>query len=240
MEKPAEATEAKAPKPALSETTRSDFIDTFDGTTLKNHWEVINPHHDNFAVKNGKLLVVSSSETKPADKNMENLFRLTTPLPEGDWVMTTKVTVNFQTKQERIFLGTYENPDNFVLVMTEECSDRGSSAAFCHVGAIKNSQGKSVQFRKRFWESNIQGPFSESIKALPQPLLLRLRKEGRSYIGGIMMEGDKESKWIELEKLTMIRLKGSLVIGVYQNYAGDGGKTPVYFDWVKIEKKPNK
>jgi von Willebrand factor type A domain. len=223
-------------KPPEKKKTELYFSDDFDGDILKEHWEVINPNTDNFIVENGKLLVVNSSDIKPSDKNMENLFRLTTPLPEGDWVMSAKVTVNFQTKQERIFLGTYENPDNFILVLTEECSDRGSSAAYCHVGVIKNSQGKSVPSRKRFWESNIQGPFSESIKALPQPLLLRIRKEGTSYIGGIMMEANKEPKWIELDKLTLLRPKGNLVIGLYQNYAGEGGETPVCFDWVKVEK----
>jgi hypothetical protein len=69
---------------------------------------------------------------------------------------------------------------------------------------------------------------------MPQPLLLRLQKKGRSYTASAMLEGAVAPRWIELETLTMLRDEGSLAIGFYQSNEVSGESTG-YFDWVKIE-----
>ena len=78
----------KSDEPVIQESISSDFFEDFDGTKLKNYWEVINPNTENFFMKNGELLVISSSDIKLSDKNVENVFRLKKSSPQGDWAMT--------------------------------------------------------------------------------------------------------------------------------------------------------
>ena len=84
---------------------------------LAEHWEVINPNPDGFIVENGNLLIVSSSQGKLTEENIENFFRLTKPLLKGDWVMTVKMDVDFPTQQERPFIGLYSDKDVYLVVL---------------------------------------------------------------------------------------------------------------------------
>ena len=206
------------------------FEDNFDGDDLQDHWEIINLVPDYFIVENSGLLMIGATAGSLQQETASNLFVLAKDLPAGDWEMTAKVSIDFQTTYEQILLGLYDSPDSHIVTLV-----RCDYTAACFVESLKNSKGNVSQFSREFWQKGQPGVYSEIMKTLPQPLVLRLRKEGRSYYGGVMAAGAEEAVWHELEKLTDLRGRGRLAIGVNQGWDGVKGETPVVFDWVKIE-----
>ena len=49
-----------------------------------------------------------------------------------------------------------------------------------------------------------------------------------------MFEGAEEPKWVSLDKFTVLRQKGKVVVGLYQASEVKGESTAMV-DWVKIE-----
>jgi len=69
---------------------------------------------------------------------------------------------------------------------------------------------------------------------MPQPVYVRLRKEGRRYFVAIKPVEAFESKCVEMEKMTALRAAGNLAMGLYQASEVTGEST-VTIDWVKIQ-----
>ena len=224
----------QAPEPKKG--PKEFFRDDFDGEELADHWEVLNPNPDAFIVEDGKLLVINSVVSQLANKNVENFFSLTSPVPEGDWIMTAKLRIDFQTGKEIFFLGLYRDEDNYILgkVWAPTFYNRHSAL---HISITKRSKGKDVNFEKSVWNDGIDHggiPDSEIHSLIPQPILFRIRKKGRSFIVGGKLEGLKDAKWVETDKLSSLRAKGTLAFGILQA-AATNGETLVNVDWIKIE-----
>lgn len=150
--------------------------------------------------------------------------------------MTAKVKVDFQTQWEQFFIGVYENKDTYIIVQNTPSSQNPSG--FWNpfrVEVVKNTRGQLSRFTKEIFKE-IKKPvaFSQAMRDLPQPLLLRLRKEGHNYFAAAMLEGAEKPQWVDLEKVISLRQKGNLIIGFYQGRKVPGEST-VTIDWVKIE-----
>jgi len=167
-----------------------------------------------------------------AKENVPNLFRLTKSMPKGNWVMTAKFTIKYQTAQERPYLALYQDAKNYIEVLASAYFPYGMRPA-PHVvlEARKISKGKVSSFAQPIWMGSFEGSFSEPI---PQPIILRITKKGRSYYPAAMLEGAEKPKWVELEKLTVLRHKGTPAVGLYQAKKV-GGESTMKVDWVKIE-----
>ena len=218
------------------------FRDDFDGEDLADHWEVLKPNPDAFIVEDGKLLIVSGTPGSMANETVENVFRLSAPLPKGDWTITARFSVEFQTWMERAFIGIFDNRDNYLEISLRSIvGEYGLNRypAFDIVG-VRRSKGKDKTAARRIWRGKNTGDYSnagnfaDGTKTFPQPVLLRLQKKGRSYIGGVMLEGAKEPKWLNLDKFTILRQKGKVAVGLYQTKKAEGEGT-MLVDWVKIE-----
>ena len=224
---------AKPPKPK-KKGLKEVFRDDFKGEEVAEHWEIINPNPDAFIVEDGKLLMVSAAGGAINQENVENLFRLSTKLPKGDWVMSAKFEVDYQTQNERPFIGLYQDPENYLVVQTKAIA-WGTFSIF-YIEAIRMAKGKAARFEKRIWESKEVNPynFDDSMKTLPQPIVLRIRKEGRKYWPGIMLEGEEKPKWVDLGAFTILRQKGQPAVGLYQAEKVEGESTAMV-DWLRIE-----
>ena len=218
------------------------FRDDFDGEDLADHWEVLKPNPDAFIVEDGKLLIVSGTPGSMANETVENVFRLSAPLPKGDWTITARFSVEFQTWMERAFIGIFDNRDNYLEISLRSIvGEYGLNRypAFDIVG-VRRSKGKDKTAARRIWRGKNTGDYSnagnfaDGTKTFPQPVLLRLQKKGRSYIGGVMLEGAKEPKWLNLDKFTILRQKGKVAVGLYKASKVEGEGT-IFVDWVKIE-----
>ncbi|MGH9203211.1 MAG: hypothetical protein ACRD2A_18440, partial [Vicinamibacterales bacterium] len=205
--------------------------------------QVLNPNPDHYIVENGSLLIVNSKVSSLAEDSVENLFKLASPMPEGDWIASMRLTIDFQTGWERVFIGLHDSKDSFIVteVSGAKCT-RSPNDYFCLVvRSSKNTAGDSSYFEQSPWwgEQRVSilkvkdFPFAQLAKELPQPLVLRLRKQGRSYIGEVVLGDAVETKF-EMEKLTSLRPPGDLVIGVRQEKQVQR-ETAVTVDWVKIE-----
>jgi hypothetical protein len=221
------------PKPKKAE-PKKYFFDEFDGDELKDHWEVVNPDPDSFIIEDGNLLVVNSKPAVLSEENVPNLFRLAKSMPKGDWVMTAKFIIDFQTENEKIVLGLYNNKKNYIMARIS-APEMWNYVAQLNAEAVKASKGEITRFERAAFNGGKNNPsYAEAVKAIPQPILLRLRKQGRSYFAGVKLEGVEKPKWQELEKLTSLRAKGNLALGLYQAKKVTG-ETTIKVDWVKIE-----
>ncbi len=136
------------------------FFDDFDGADLKKEWEVINPNDDHWIVEDGALLVLSTKPGSIKGENIENLFRLTKPMPKGDWIITVKFTIEYQTFAEHLRLGIYDNKDNWII------SENYIAGYWDRVAirARKSAKGEEKSFEQNiaYSETNHDRNFAES------------------------------------------------------------------------------
>ena len=138
------------PKKPKKKGLKEVFRDDFKGEELAENWEVINPNPDGFIVEDGSLLIISGNPGSLATEKVENLFRLTEPLPKGDWTMTAKLKINFQTSKEVFFLGLYQDKNNYIVGRTWAPVLFNMPSAL-QVSSAKRSKGKDKGFEKGVW-----------------------------------------------------------------------------------------
>jgi len=226
------------PTPTPKQELKEYFFDDFDGAELKEVWEINNPDPDNFIVEDGVLMVISSTGGDLSAENVPNVFRLGKPMPDGDWILTAKALMVPQTGYELFFTGIYDDKENYIIA---SYSTRMRGADYhLYFDAKKMSNGKPSSFRKvhtklKLWNDEAKENFRSTYSI---PIYLRLRREGRNYTVSYKFEGmdpeGNEYQWTELEKLTSLRAKGNLVVGIHQQQQTPG-ETSVKVDWIKIE-----
>jgi len=236
----AETKSAPPPPPAPKEPVVY-FEDQFDGENLADDWEVINPNPDGYAVEDGTLLAINSKPSSFDQENVENLFVLDKELPKGDWTMTTKLNVDFQTGTERIFLGLYKDKGNYLVgelwTAAGSCETGGSYSQHLYLSPVKATNGQlttsdhEIAKVPRCGENS--GTLSDVLGPV-QPILLRLERKGRSYFSSILLQGTENPEWVKLPPLTSLRSPGQPALGVFQTGQG-AGETLITVDWIKIE-----
>lgn len=233
----AEATPEPVKEPELY------FIDDFDGDELKEHWEVINPDPDAFIVEEGSLLVIGSKKSDLSTEDIPNLFKLNKPMPEGDWSVTAKFTIDLNTSLEKLNLALYNDKENYIAALILSINNMywGSNPYYGHgvkLQTVKNENAKITAFEA--WVAKTRclhcGPEHAWAKTMQQtfkqPVYLRLEKKGRKYSASAKIEGAEE--WVKTDELTSLRAKGNLVIGIAQLDVTTG-ESVLKVDWVKIE-----
>jgi len=221
------------PKPIEPEVL---FFDDFSGDTLANHWEVQNPDDDAKTLADGELISIATGGAKLEQGNVKNIFKLNQELPKGNWVATMKFRMPYQTGRETPFLALYDNKDNHIAAFSNAWSYYdGTRGSRMYLSGQKMQKGKKTHFNKVIWGGASGQPF-KMIDA-PNPFILRITKKGRSYYPAVSFNVGGEQTWIEHEKITSLRLKGKLAFGIYQSEKVKG-ETPMYVDWVKIERRP--
>lgn len=209
------------------------LLDEFDGDKLSAHWEVLNGDPEGYIVEDGKLLIIGASQGHLKSAKVPNIIRLKAAPPKGDWVATIKFTMPYQTGREAPFLAIYEDKDNHLAASTNAWSYYGGTrGARMYLSGWKRTKGKESSFDKVIW-GGAKGKVFTAEQA-PNPILLRITKKGRTYTPAYRLEGMKPAKWVEHERLTVLRPKGSLAIGIFQAQKVKG-ETPLSVDWFKIE-----
>ena len=222
---------AEPPKPAPEQPL---IFDDFDGEALDPRWEVLNEDTDSYIVEDGKLLLVGMNNGHLTGGQVANIIRLKDKLPKGDWVATIKFSMPYQTGREAPFLALHADKDNHIATSTNAWSYYGGiRGARMYLSGWKRAKGKDTSFSKVIWGGASGEAFPEA--AAPNPILLRITKKGRTYTPAYKLEGDKQTEWIEHEKLTSLRPKGNLAFGIFQAEKVDG-ETPMSVDWIKVEK----
>ncbi|MEJ1996042.1 MAG: VWA domain-containing protein [Limibacillus sp.] len=260
-EAPAEVMTDAAPQVAQADAPMTDapmtevFFDDFesDNGDVAAHWLVQNPDPEAYIVEAGELLMLSSQAQSLAEKQVSNLMLLDQPLPRGDWVITAQMTVEFQTGQEDAFIGVYDSGQDYMVgILRSTVCGHWSDRVCGQLVGYKQSPRDTSSFSETFWNEQFQVEgydFGTRIAEYPNPLQVRLKKEGRTYTFGLRVPGYEEvgqepgkeaynkppyTDWFDLEAFTVLRLKGQLALGFTQR-KDQGGESVVLFDWVKIE-----
>ncbi len=225
-------TPAPAPTPAVVE-PKEVFFDDFEGTALAEHWEIVNPNPDAYIVEDGTLLILSGKAASLAKDDVENLFRLTTPLPDGDWTMSAKLRVDYQTLREVPFIGLHSDKGTWLIggvIVEDYCCEYSRFFA----SSWKSAGGEVTTFKQDI----IDGPGpNEGVSAWAEalsPHYFKMVKQGRSYTFFVKLGDSEEAKWVELPELTSLRPSGNLALGLMQSEA-KGGESIIYVDWIKLE-----
>ena len=238
VQKVAQTAPAPTPEPTPKPAEPKDyFLDDFNGSDLSGSWVVLNQDVDSYIVENGELLVVNSTTADLAQSTVPNLFRLAQGMPPGDWVATVKLRMDQQTNREQFFFGIHADGQNYIgAILNNQTRGNWSNIAFFGSNSVKVTKGVQTNFHQWFWNSDKQNPyrFSDAAQLMPQPIYVRLRKQGRSYFVAIKLGDEPESKFVEMEKMTALRASGNLAMGLFQANEGSGEST-VTIDWVKIQ-----
>ena len=234
-----EVVAAPPPPPPPAEPTVY-FIDNFDGSDLGPHWLVTRPNPENYLVENGELLAISSVAADWGAQ--ENLFQLDKALPPGDWTATARIRADFQSQWSLPYFGLIDENGEGLFVRLMATAGGCLSGASYHVhlnatpykrsGTEQAGAGKEVHRIPRCddVEKSLGAWF-----APVQPLLVQLRKTGRSYTFAVKLEGIKEPQWVVTEPFSLLRAKGNVAMGTYKNYRDAPGEATLTVDWVKIE-----
>ena len=209
------------------------FVDEFDGDSLSDSWEVLNEDPDAYVVEDGNLLIIASGDAHISKGPVPNVIRLKSGLPKGNWVATIKFTVPYQTGREAPFLGIYEDEKNQIIATTNSWSYyEAIRGARLYLSGWRITNGREASFAKVIWGG--ASGVAYTAEQPPNPFYLRITKKGRSYIPAYRLEGMKQEEWIEHEKFTVLRPKGSLAIGIFQAEKV-AGETLMMVDSFKIE-----
>lgn len=232
-ESPPEPPQPKAPE--FKEVWRDDF----DGEDLADNWEILHPDPDGFIVEDGKLLVISSTVSNFADENIPNLFRLDKDMPKGDWVLTAKLDIDFQTGHDRVFLGLYEDKANYLVSLLSftagQCVSGGSYRLHLNMTPTKVISGKITGSPQEAWSiPRCDKGLTNDLMAKGQPYLLRIEKKGRMYTTSIKLEGDEKPQWVTFTGLKLLRSNGNIALGAYRTGKAPGEVT-INVDWIKLE-----
>jgi Ca-activated chloride channel homolog len=219
------------PQPQPQPTTL--FFDDFEGAGLAPHWEVRNADPESYLVEDGGLIAIAYGGATLEAGDAVNLFRLDRDLPRGDWVATLQYRMPYQTGREAPFFGIYEDKDNHLVATANAWSyyDNNTGARL-YLSAQKLAKGEKTSFSSQIWG----GPGDErfALGAAPNPFVLRITKQGRSYIPAVRYSNGGEDVWVEGERITALRQKGRLAFGIYQAEQV-AGETPIHVDWVRVE-----
>jgi len=248
VEKPKVATTPTAAKPVKpkSETFKEVFRDDFDGEELLDHWEVVNPDPDSFIVENGTLLLLASKKDGMKNSKIPNLLKLVKELPKSDWVATIKLSGEFQTGVDDFWFGVYNDHENYLAgqfwLKRDKYYGHSLGQNFRKMTKGKATTDKGSQHFKL--GCNVCGP-DRTYKIfldnhLKQPIYMRLKKEGRSYIFDMRFADEKNDdgtpKWRASQTLTMLRAPKFLSL-VGSQYGKTKSESLLHIDWVKIEGK---
>ena len=248
-----------APEPEPEPTITEYFRDDFDGDVLGEAWDVLNPNPDAYIVENGVLTVLTSEDKSLRGGELENIFRLTKPMPKGDWTATMRFTPEVATFREFYIMALYKDKDNMLAATTGNYVKCCDNAIVAGLWGKKVSKGKPTSFKARVLVSHAIGNFKAAIHnytnwtaANEKAILMRIEKSGRNYIisakieGEITMKDGQEPQWVKIQKLTSLRPPGdSLVMALTQrpfsksSYEVNGGEALVAIDWIKIEAPDN-
>jgi hypothetical protein len=225
----AQAVEKPSPAPGA----KQYFFDDFKGKTLADHWEVIRPDPDNYAIENDGLLIINSKAGGLGDDNIPNLFRLKTAMPKGDWTATVKFSSEFPAAPESFFLALLQDNDHWTAATLHTVNYVNHNALF--IGLSRKSSAEAVSWEGSLFTSG-GGDWKSFISdnKLSQPIYLRLRRAGHDFIASSRLETSAPDAWVTVNKIASFDATGNLVLGFAQTSQGTG-QTQATVEWVKIE-----
>ena len=121
------------------------FKDDFEGEVLGEDWDIINPDPESYIVEDGVLLAVYAQESSIDSDELQNLFRLTTGLPKGDWQATIRLQPEIQTMREIMYFGLFQDQQNYMMA-TLYINNWCCYARNMSIAATKNAKGKKASF----------------------------------------------------------------------------------------------
>jgi hypothetical protein len=230
-----------AKKPKASTESGVWFRDNFNGDRLGDHWLVQNEAADQYAVEDGKLLVIfpDTGKSTVTGATAKNVLRLKKPMPKGDWTATARFVFTAQTQGEWLRFGVSDGVQSSLLG-SYEMTTYNWALTYANLRIDKMRKGKSSGFAQRiktFKTRDVAARskmFSEAIKGM----LLKLVKKGRSYTIYGKLEGPANANWISLQKVASIKSPGKMLTLMFGNqtngYAPKNGEGLVEIDWVEV------
>ncbi len=104
------------------------FVDDFDGDSLDARWSVLRPD-GNLRVEDSTLVLPLTATDIYSTNNTDTPNIVHTPLPDGDFEITTEVTAQLYDAYQQAGLILYEDDDNYVKFVMEGRTDAQANPA---------------------------------------------------------------------------------------------------------------
>ena len=218
---------AAEPEPKPDPVLETAFEDSFDGTALNPHWEVINEDKNSYIVDEGKLMIImAGQQVMPVNKEgFPNIFQALENMPAGDWTIEATVDMEMHTARDKAYIGVIDDQENWLAIGLEAKQENGTSYALAYMEKMEG--GKSSRSEKSILELGgymnfeaVEEKFNNEIGSVS----IKLTKKGRDYSGTFTYKmGDKEQT-IVLEDIKMLRPKSQLFIALGQTENGGYGR----------------
>lgn len=214
------------------------FQDDFEGD-LNSAWEVTNPNPDNFIVEDGVLLALANSSGTFLENSVANIFRLSSGLPEGDWIMEIAFEAELQTAREQLVMGVADGNERTVLASIYTRGDNNYGWGL-NIQLSKDGSGKSTRFEYGMASMGCNicpadRKWPNFVATIAQPILLQLEKTGRQYTARAKLGGPNDD-WRETFTVTDLRGPQTPVLYVKQ-YQDNDGESLFLIDYFKITAK---
>ena len=216
------------------------FADGFDGESLSQAWEVVNPDQSAYKVEDGNLVLQAGHVVTDADIGagaMPNLFAADTELPPGDWTMSIRFSVDFKTVRESLVFGLMGGADRYVLADIHTDGD-GNRGWQLKAGISKRSGASRSRFSDKLAEllCNVCGKqraFDRFAATLAMPIDAEIIKSGREYTLRVR-QGSENGAWRRIATVVSINPPVRPVLTVRQR-AETEGETTFRIDHFRIE-----
>lgn len=183
------ATTKPSAAPVSEATSNIIFVDSFNGSSISNHWEIKNENKNGYLVENNALyLLAESSNCGPIIAECKNVFALKNVKLDGDWDISLSMRPEFMQRSGSIQVGLVDGEKALARTTfsIEQCSGSGQVEL-----SFAKSEESSISAEKAIWQmkgcssgSLSKDEYSEKITKLKaMGGVLTLSKRGRSYFG---------------------------------------------------------
>ena len=231
--------QAPEPKPAPEPVISDLFSDDFDGQSLANVWQVVEPDPSKMAVDNGNLLLVEGGGGGSfIGSDRSNVVTLSgINLPDGDWTVTMIVDFNIQTAREILSFGLFESPDSYVMASLSAAGDKYYGWAL-NLNLVTKADARFARLEQPVaaLECAVCTPEQRVLDfgaSLRMPIEFKLIKEGWTYHAKARLSGS-DDPWVTTERMNAQGASGDLIISLDQ-YEAVEGESFAKVDRIKIE-----
>jgi hypothetical protein len=204
------------------------------GADLSRDWEVENPDPDGYLLEDHALLIVASSFGGLDKEKSRNIFRLRSPLPDADWVVTLRLKAEFQTFKEAFAFGLYDDQKNFLAASLYSSHD--CCSGYLTLQLVKVVGGQMTEMHVPAFKKEGPGTI-----VLDEPASLRLQRSGHGFRASVSFAGQADAAgnpvWQQTPTLTVVRPPRSFVM-LGSQWEQNSGETAFRVVAVTIEAPP--
>lgn len=223
------------PAPVVKAADTTVWYDDFDAGKLGEAWSVRNEDAENYIVDGGELIVINAQEHKgPGAKTTPNVFNAAVDLPSGDWDLSLRATLEFNSGREALVLGLSNDEGDALYSVVSSSSGAQGYSMNLQTNHYKGF-GRAAQAKSKYvWPEGEMAKIDNAAQGLAsRPTTLTLHKRGRRYFTSV--DNGPRGEEGKTRTLTLLRAPTRLTLFLWK-WDSNTGDTVAKIDWVRLSK----